>query len=168
MTFYKKHSKGKISSLKWSLISWIKLKVYWLTIIDIKLITSIKISTFLVTSKRLNSRWKRIPLVLKSKSLGMRICCVFIGMQLRKSFKLWLINCSYRKLMDVKAVNDQEPHLEVTFKKISKLTSLNKSLNKPSKWQKEKWNRSTERLILVEILKRIRNMISYKIYRLAK
>lgn len=168
MTFCKKHSKERISSLKWSMISWIKRKAYWLTIIDIKRIIFIKISTSLVTSKKLNNRWKRIPSVPKSKSLGMRICCVFIGMQLLKSFKLWLINCSYRKLMDVKAANDQEPHLEVTFKKISKLINLNKSLNKPSKWQKEKWNRLTERLILVEILKRIRNMISYKIYRLAK
>ena len=56
MTFCKKLSKEKINNLKWSLISWIKLKVYWLTIIDIKLIISIKISTSLVTSKRLNSR----------------------------------------------------------------------------------------------------------------
>lgn len=168
MTFCKKLSKGKISSLKWSLISWIKLKVCWLTIIDIKPTIFIKISTSLATSKRLNSRWKRIPSVPKLRSLEMRICCVFIGMQLQRSFRLWLINCLYRKLMAVKAVNDQEPPQEATSRKISKLINLNKSLNKPSKWQKEKWNKLTEKSTPVEILKKTKNMISYKIYKLAK
>ena len=70
--------------------------------------------------------------------------------------------------MAVKAVNDQEPHQEATFRKILKLTNLNKSLNKPSKWLKEKWNKLTEKLTPVEILKKIKNMISSKIYRLAK